>query len=319
MFLVYLLRATSNTVSIVFLAFIFLYYVNASYLFRMEDPDFPAALRRWTDVANRVYEQGNTSSTVNHTTSSGDDFYRTIPVRHQNHVVATLNISHNPNAEIVIGIVGSQRLADWFSNLKFWPQKGEVFGCSGYGHSGFIKSAAFMYQDIKSSIEMNSQNPRDCQQWIVVGHSRGGPIAALIAAKLAQDYEIPRENIGAVLYHSPAFANQRLRDEIVQRVQVMQWSHPHDWVSGILSPLYYHVERVNYYGLMRDFCYFLEPTLTLTFACLTGVTWLYPRGSAYRAPVAMFGFMSLFLLQSYNRHHFSDDHKTIVPYATRKA
>jgi triacylglycerol lipase len=83
---------------------------------------------------------------------------------------------------VVLAFRGSTEFRDWVGNLDFLQRNGTDFGLTGRIHEGFAKALEPSYEEIKNTVERFSNKG---QRVFVTGHSLGGAMALLAAARLA--------------------------------------------------------------------------------------------------------------------------------------
>lgn len=86
------------------------------------------------------------------------------------------------NKETVIVCKGSTvtSVANAITNINSWPSKSSLE--HGYLHSGFLRSANTVYNNILFII--NTINTLNCGNIICIGHSSGGAVATILANRL---------------------------------------------------------------------------------------------------------------------------------------
>jgi hypothetical protein len=98
-------------------------------------------------------------------------------------VVAPLNRDHNYGVVLeepgvrIIAFRGTDEWADWLTNVNVLPRR----AAWGYVHSGFAQAADTFWPEVPSRVQ--EARHAGCQVWFT-GHSLGGAIAMLAAAKL---------------------------------------------------------------------------------------------------------------------------------------
>jgi triacylglycerol lipase len=84
---------------------------------------------------------------------------------------------------IIVVFKGSIELRDWLADLNFFQRDGEELGLSGRIHGGFANLFSSVWQDLLDTVDEFSDGNQVV--W-ATGHSMGGALATLAAARLAQ-------------------------------------------------------------------------------------------------------------------------------------
>lgn len=103
------------------------------------------------------------------------DHYRRIqPFSHE----GTFGFVASDERNLVIALRGTDQIIDWATNLKV----AQVAIASGYAHQGFVASLEAVWPQLLSRVEDLLDHGQTV--W-VTGHSLGGALATLVAARLA--------------------------------------------------------------------------------------------------------------------------------------
>ena len=124
---------------------------------------------------------------------------------------------------ILIIFQGSNGLADWADNFKFWKEnekyrKGSLLTLAGdivgenisvKVHDGFHDQARLAYPCIKTAVDAYMQEiPMEEWDIIVTGHSLGGAVSTMTAFFLTRDFPEIRPAVTLVPHASPRVGNK---------------------------------------------------------------------------------------------------------------
>lgn len=129
---------------------------------------------------------------------------------------------------IVVAFRGTDagEIDDWKTNLQRTPAAGPF----GLVHSGFLAAVDLLWPRLLAALEKNRDNQ---QALLLTGHSMGGALAVLAAAKFAADGAIPIA--GLYTFGQPAVAEASFERELSTRVEgrYFRFVNSADMVPGI--------------------------------------------------------------------------------------
>ena len=129
---------------------------------------------------------------------------------------------------IIVAFRGTDagELADWKTNLQHKPASGAF----GLVHSGYLAAVDLLWPRITASLERMRENE---QTLLLTGHSMGGALAVVAAAKFAADAAIPVA--GLYTFGQPAVAEASFERELATRVggRYFRFVNSVDMVPGI--------------------------------------------------------------------------------------
>lgn len=155
------------------------------------------------------------------------------------------------NAEVmVIAFRGTEpgNIQDWMNNANIWMKP----GYGGYVHAGFHQSLEDIWADIATQIGLFNYNN---QAIFLTGHSLGGSLAKMAAARLPEQYQ--QQIRGIYSFGSPRVGNQQFANNYNQkfRDRTFRVINHRDIVTR-LAPRSFGYRHVNS-------CYFFDSQGTL--------------------------------------------------------
>jgi predicted lipase len=135
--------------------------------------------------------------------------------------------------EAVLSIRGTWPIADFLTDLDIQQ---ESF-CGGYAHKGFSNSMAENTWNLLEET-ITAQIPDD-YRLIIVGHSMGGAVAALLTMKILHDNKLPGKQLSCHAFGAPAVfaAGDETGEKTLKLVRphITNYIHQDDCVSCLQS------------------------------------------------------------------------------------
>jgi triacylglycerol lipase len=129
---------------------------------------------------------------------------------------------------IIVAFRGTDagEIDDWKTNLQHKP----AAGAFGLAHSGYLAAADLLWPRLTASIEQMRDNQ---QTLLLTGHSMGGALAVVAAAKFAAEGAIPVA--GLYTFGQPAVAEAAFERELAKRVEgrYFRFVNSSDMVPGL--------------------------------------------------------------------------------------
>jgi triacylglycerol lipase len=129
---------------------------------------------------------------------------------------------------IIVAFRGTQarEIADWKTNLQSTPAPGPL----GLVHGGYLAAVELLWPRITASLQRMRERE---QSLLLTGHSMGGALAVVAAAKFAADGVIPIA--GLYTFGQPTVAEPAFETELAARIggRYFRFIHSVDMVPGI--------------------------------------------------------------------------------------
>jgi hypothetical protein len=137
---------------------------------------------------------------------------------------------------IIVAFRGTDagELADWKTNVRHKPATGPF----GLVHSGYLSAVDLLWPRITASLQRMRENN---QTLLLTGHSMGGALAVVAAAKFAADAAIPIT--GLYTFGQPLVADRVFDSELLSRVEgrYFRFMNSIDMVPGLaVDPAFAH-------------------------------------------------------------------------------
>jgi len=159
---------------------------------------------------------------------------------------------------VVIAFRGTnmKSIKNWSVNLAFAKKSASPLGASGKVHGGFLKGYGQMEAEVLKALKLADAQCPDCKVYIT-GHSLGGALATIAAAKLVGKGRLSSSRVILYTYGSPRIGDSKFASWFSKTIpNSFRVTHGHDIVPTVppASFGFKHISREVYYPhLNKDF------------------------------------------------------------------